>query len=383
MVNIIYRHFQEGDDPQLADLFNRAFQMNGLSVIRTPKNWNWRYFQSPSFEPEMCQIAEEIEQKKIVGAVYVNLIEKISFNGIEYLVGEINDVSCHPDFIKRGIATNLMKMAINYMEKKGCDISILGADYDGHARKKIYLKLGYFDVDRGYTFLQFPNLFKLTKDIIALAILFPVFFTISYIPRFLSRLRIKYNNFFKKFSWEINDNKRHIEFLEAVNEIIPKYYAGFPLYSKRKFEWARMKVPAKRQRPTYIMIKKRTKIIGGAVITHQNIYAFKYGIKFRIGIIHDIFLDKTQFTNKKNLHLGYIYLIDKIIKAATQRNIGILTYMATSKDFDLHKALKGMNFFKLKGQTTMIKPIKKNIKITNFFFKKPLFLPTYVSLGVP
>lgn len=60
-----------------------------------------------------------------------------------------------------------MKLSINYMEKKGCDILILTADYNGHARKKIYLRLGYFDVDRGYTFIQFPNLFKIMKDILA------------------------------------------------------------------------------------------------------------------------------------------------------------------------------------------------------------------------
>ena len=67
MVNIIYRHYQKGDDEQLADLFNRAFQMNGFGFVRTPKNWKWRYFNSPGFEAEMIQIAEDIESNKIVG----------------------------------------------------------------------------------------------------------------------------------------------------------------------------------------------------------------------------------------------------------------------------------------------------------------------------
>ena len=381
MVNIKYRHYQEGDDQQLAELFNRAFQMNGLSVVRTPKTVNWRYVKSPNFEPEMCQIAEDIDCEKIVGAVYTNLIERVPFNGNEYLVGDINDVSCHPDYTRRGIATNLMKLAINYMEKKGCDISMLTADYNGHARKRIYLKLGYFDVDREYRFIQFPNLFKLMKDILASLILFPVFFTISFIPRILNRIRIKLNPFFSDFSFEINNNRKHFEYMKAVNKIMPNYYTGFPIYNKRKFEWARIKVPASRHRPTYVLMKKKERIIGGAVITHQNIYNSKHGIKFRIGLIHDIFLDKTQFNNKRNLHLGYIYLNDKIIKAATRRKVGILIHLVTFKDYDLHRALRNMNYLKFKAESIMMKTLKENIRISKF--KKPLFLPTYISMGVP
>ena len=381
MVKIKYRHYKEGDDQQLAELFNRAFQMNRLSVIRTPEIWNWRYFQSPGFEPELCQIAEDLDNKKIVGAVYVNLIEKVPFNGKEYLVGDINDVSCHPDYTRRGIATNLMKLAINYMEKKGCDISILTADYNGHARKKIYLKLGYFDVDRAYAFIQFPNLFKLVKDILASSLLLPIFFTISYLPRILNRIRIKLNPFFRDFSFEINNNRNHFEYMKAVNKIMPNYYTGFPIYDKRKFEWARIKVPANRHKPTYILIKKDNRIIGGATLTHQNIYNSKRGNKFRIGLIHDIFLDKTQFSNKTKLHLGYIYLNDKIIKAATRRKIGILNHLVTFNDYDLLRALRNMNYLKLRGETVMMKTLKENIRISKF--KKPLFLPSYVSIGVP
>lgn len=381
MVNIKYRHYQEGDDQQLAELFNRAFQMNRLSVIRTPEIWHWRYFQSPGFEPEMCQIAEDLDNKKIVGTVYVNLIEKVPFNGNEYLVGDINDVSCHPDYIKRGIGTNLMKLSINYMEKKGCDISILTADYNGHARKKIYLRLGYFDVDRGYTFIQFPNLLKLMKDILASLIFFPVFFTISYLPRILNRIIIKLNPFFRDFSFEINNNRKHFEYMKAVNKIMPNYYTGFPMYDKRKFEWARIKVPANKHKPTYVLMKKDNKLIGGATLTHQNIYTSKRGGKFRIGLIHDLFLDKTQFNNKRNLHLGYIYLNDKIIKAATRRKIGILTHLVTFNDYNLQGALRNMNYLKLKGETVMMKTLKENVRISKF--KKPLFLPTYVSIGVP
>ncbi len=112
MVNITYRHYEPGDEFGLADLYNSAFQQGGAGAVRTPKSWIWRYSQSPGFKAEMCQIAEDRDCNKIVGAVYANLIEKIPLGGKSYLIGDINDVSCHPDYTRKGIASNLMKKAI-------------------------------------------------------------------------------------------------------------------------------------------------------------------------------------------------------------------------------------------------------------------------------
>ncbi|MFX1409760.1 MAG: GNAT family N-acetyltransferase [Promethearchaeota archaeon] len=381
MVNIIYRHYKSGDEIQLADLFNITFQQNGGGLVRTPKNWAWRYIQSPGFEPEMCQIAEDIEKNKIIGAVYVNLVEKIPLGNNKFLVGEINDVSCHPDYIKKGIATNLMKMAIVYMEKKGCDVSMLSAGYEGIARQKIYKKLDYIDFDRKYIFIQIANLFKLIEDLYGFLIFLLIFFGYSYIPRFINRIRIKLNPFFKNFSYEINNNKNHFKYMYSVNNILSKYYTGFPDYNRKKFIWARVKVPAKAHKPTYILIKRDGKIIGGAVITHQNVYAFKYGLKIRIGLIHELFLDKSKFKNRKEVQLGYIYLIDRILKAATRRFLGVLVYSSSSRDFDLHRGFRAMNFLKLQNEVIMIRIIKKEIKIPKL--KKPIFILPHVAFGVP
>jgi predicted N-acetyltransferase YhbS len=138
MVNIIYRYYQEGDEEQLADLFNRAFQMNKIDIIRTKKSLLWRYLEAPYFEPEMIQIAEDKENKKIIGAVYAHPIEEINLNKKKYLVGDINDVSCHPDYVKLGIAKNLMKKALDYLKSKNCHISMLATKYNSFERERIY-----------------------------------------------------------------------------------------------------------------------------------------------------------------------------------------------------------------------------------------------------
>ncbi|MFW9969675.1 MAG: GNAT family N-acetyltransferase [Candidatus Odinarchaeota archaeon] len=379
MVDIIFRNYQKGDETQLADLFNKAFKRS--VVIRTPTSWHWRYARSPGFEPEMCQIAEDNDKKKIVGAILVNLIEIRPIAQKNYLIGDINDVSTHPHYIKRGIATKLMENSIEYMKKKGCDFSMLSTGLKGFARSRIYQKFGYFDIEKQYYFIHIPNVVQLIRNLYGFAFLFPVIFTLSYLPRFLNRLKIKFNKFFKDFSYEINSNKNHLEYMEAINRIIPKNYEGYPKYDYSKFKWARIIVPSDHNNPNYIIIKKGSQIIGGAVLSYQNIKAPKYKLKLRLGIIHEIFLDHDIFNNDDNVRLGYIYLIDKIIKAATRRYLGALLYASSLKANTLNQAFKGMRFFRIQNDVIMVKELKKNLKFPNL--KKPLYVPTSLTLGVP
>lgn len=381
MVHIIYRKYQKGDDSQLSDLFNRAFQMNGGGFMRTPKGTNWRYAQSPDFEPEMIQIAEDVDEDKIVGAVYANLIEKVRLNNKDYLMGDINDVSCLPEYTKSGIAKRLMKMAIDYMKSKNCDLSILNADFKGFPRKRIYWKLGYKDFDRSVMFFAFSKSRNLIKHIPAFIVLTPILICYSYIPRLLIKFLIRLKKSFQDFKYKILHNRGHYKYMEAANKILSKYYNGYLLYSKRKVDWARINVPSKRYNPTYILIYKKKEVVGGACITAQNIYASKYGIKARLGIIHEIFLQKDLFQSKKQLNLGYRYLINKILKAARQRNIGAVIYNCSNRDRDLNSILKRSLFLSFKAGTVMLKKFSPHIgNLKNEF---PLYIPTYVSLGFP
>ena len=378
---IIYRNYRKGDEEQLADLFNLSFQMNGGSFIKTRKVVEWRYVNPPDFEPEMIQIAEDNEADKIVGAVYANLIEDINIEGKMYKMGDINDVSCHPDYTKRGIATTLMDNAIKYMKEKGCDFSMLTAAYNGHARKKIYLKKGYYDYVRENTFIYFPNVVKLIKDVPILALLFPALLMNSYFPRLVNRIKFKRRSFFRNISYEYVYNQDHFEFMNAINRIAPKYYSAYPVYNKVKFTWARIKVPSKRYQPLYIILRMNDEIIGGTALTYQNLYAFKFGVKIRVCIIHDLFFDETKFKSEQNINLGYKFLIDRIIKAATQRFIGVIIYSTPKNALKLNKALKESNFLSLTGGTIMVNSFKENVPFP--YLSNPIFLPTYISLSFP
>jgi len=376
MVRIIYRHYMPGDDKQLADLFNTCF-----NLIRTPKSWNWRFVQSPNFDPEMVQIAEDVDNKKIVGAVYVNLVEEISINGKKYLNGDINDVSCLPAYGRRGIAKNLMDMAIEYMKKRNCDTSMLSADYKGFPRKKIYLNYGYVDIEMEHFFLNFGNIFQIIWDIPATAFLFPVFFMFSYIPRFINRIRVKRNPFFKNIKCEIAHDDRHFEYMETVKKIFPKYYDGIQIYNKDKVSWSRLNVPSESEKPTYVLLSQNNEIIGGASLTSVSMNIKKGGLKIRMGLIHEIVLDKSLFDTKRNLYFGYTTILDSVLKAATQRNMGVLIFPSSDKDHDLHEAFRGMGFLGGKGGVLMMKPIKENIKLPEP--KKPIQAPSHSIIGFP
>jgi len=274
-----------------------------------------------------------------------------------------------------------MHKAIDYMKRKNCDLSILTADFKGFPREKIYLKLGYRDIDRGYISFGFSKPRKLIKDLPVFIALSPIFLCYSYLPRLINLLLLKFNSSLRDYSYKIFHNNNHYRYREAANKILSKYYNGYPLYSEKRVDWARVNVPAKRHSPTYVLINEKDEIIGGASITHKNIYAFKYGIKIRVGILHEIFLEKDRFRTKKELNAGYKYLIDKIIIAARDRNIGGIFYNGSIEDKDLNRSLRQFCFLNFKSGAIMIKKLKKILKpLKN---NQPLFVPTYVSLGFP
>jgi len=381
MVQIIYRHYQKTDDFQLTNLFNRAFQMNGGGFVRTSKGLNWRYIQSPNFEPEMIQIAEDVHNEIIVGAVYVNLIEKVRFNKRLYLVADINDVASLPEYTQMGIATNLMQKALDYMAKKDCDLSILNADLKGIAREMIYLKCGYQDFDQRLISFGISKARYLVKNFPLFIAFIPIFLCYSYIPRFLVKIQLKFKSTVRSLSYKIFHNTRHDRYRAAANKIIPKYFNGVPLYPREKMLWSRIHVPTKRYYPSYVLIYKDNEVIGGACITYKNVYAFKYGIKIRVGIIHEVFIAKKEFPTKKDLKNAYKFLIDKIMQAARERNIGGIFYNGSVDETDLIRAFRYSCFLSFKSGIIMIKRLKKSLKpLKN---SHPIFIPTYISLGFP
>lgn len=107
----------------------------------------------------------------------------------------------------------------------------------------------------------------------------------------------------------------------------------------------------------------------------------KVGLKLRTGLIHEVFLNKSKFDTKRNLYFGFTTILDKLLKAATRRSMGLLMFPSSAKDNDLHEAFKGMGFLGGKGPVLMMKPIKENLEIPES--KKPIQAPTHSTIGYP
>lgn len=113
----------EGYDPEIwRKIVNRRFSIPGKVFFSILKLLNK--------EPIKFLIADA--DGKPVGTAMVEKHGKI---------GYIETVMVHPDFRQKGIATDLMKTAINYLKKRKLNKAILHVLSDNHPAKNLYQKL--------------------------------------------------------------------------------------------------------------------------------------------------------------------------------------------------------------------------------------------------
>ena len=84
-----------------------------------------------------------LDDEKIVSTVRV-FIRKMHFQGEQITVGGIGEVSTRPEYRKRGLATQLLKDSIQFMEDREIAISML------HGSQRIYSAEGWESVPRYY-----------------------------------------------------------------------------------------------------------------------------------------------------------------------------------------------------------------------------------------
>ena len=139
-MELIFRRYREGDEFGITELLKTCF--------RTFNSWNitandWLGFEESDygFKRENALVAEY--SGRIVGHVHV-VYRRIRIGRSFLDIGGIANVSTHPDFRGRGIATKLMSMALDLCREKGWALSSLLTGYasTGH---RVYRSLGYAD----------------------------------------------------------------------------------------------------------------------------------------------------------------------------------------------------------------------------------------------
>ncbi|OYT54818.1 MAG: hypothetical protein B6U76_07085 [Desulfurococcales archaeon ex4484_217_2] len=140
-MSINFRLYKDGDEEQIVEVINSAFT--------TFREWgldrdSWLEYDADdyAFDKNMALVAEA--DGRIVGHIMIVLREfKL---GVETYIkfGGIANVSTHPDYRGRGIATKLMTKAVEVCREKSLPLSSLLTGFHGVAHG-IYRKIGYTD----------------------------------------------------------------------------------------------------------------------------------------------------------------------------------------------------------------------------------------------
>lgn len=152
-VEIEVRTYKKGDEVRLAEIYSECF---GPATPREVKKWHRR----AKVLPEHVFIGEV--EGKLVSSVTLEFKKLHLGEDVYVKTGGIAGVCTDSDCRRRGVATNLMKQALNYTKQSGISTSALFTDLDIPAHR-IYSRFGFIDVATFQSFikyLDYPFVFK-------------------------------------------------------------------------------------------------------------------------------------------------------------------------------------------------------------------------------
>jgi ribosomal-protein-alanine N-acetyltransferase len=140
------RDFRKSDLDDLLNLlpkcFSKEFEVTGFDPVHLKDAVGSMFGMKRRFFLAMLRLVGKEPVKflvteaknRVVGTTMVNCGKK---------VGYISWVMVHPDYRRKGIATALMKSAIEYIRKKGMDRAVLNVVSTNTPATDMYLKLGF------------------------------------------------------------------------------------------------------------------------------------------------------------------------------------------------------------------------------------------------
>ena len=139
------RHFSKGDEIALAKIFSECFEPVTPSRIR-------QWHRSSRVRPEDLFIGELDE--KPVSHVEVVFKQLHHGEGVYLRTAGIGGVCTDSDYRKKGIVTNLMKLALDHAQQSGASNASLYTELDIPAHR-IYQRLGFVDIMTWRTYIKY------------------------------------------------------------------------------------------------------------------------------------------------------------------------------------------------------------------------------------
>ncbi|KPV62138.1 MAG: hypothetical protein AOA65_2030 [Candidatus Bathyarchaeota archaeon BA1] len=151
-VQYTVRNYSKGDEVAIAKIFSECF---GPTTPRRIIQW----YRSHGAHPE--DIFVGVIDGKLVSSVEVVFKQLHHGEGVYLKTAGISGVCTDSDYRKRGIVSNLMKLALDYAQQKGVSNASLftGLDIPAH---RIYQRLGFVDITTGRTYIKYidyPSIF--------------------------------------------------------------------------------------------------------------------------------------------------------------------------------------------------------------------------------
>lgn len=110
-----------------------------------PGNISNQFFATPTF----AVVAKEDEA--LIGLLFV-FVREIIFESEKYCLGGVGGVVVEKNSRGKGVATSILKLAINEMTKRKVDVSMLCTDLDRLG--KLYEGVGFVRLGRNYNFID-------------------------------------------------------------------------------------------------------------------------------------------------------------------------------------------------------------------------------------
>lgn len=125
--------------------------------VFSEENWD-EHVDSPGeirnkfFLPFDYAILGKVEENQIVGLLGLHIKRDLKFKNISFSAGSIGGVVTHKQFRHKGVATKILKKAIQVFKNEKVDIAMLCTEIDKLG--PLYQKVGFVPLGRPYYFTQ-------------------------------------------------------------------------------------------------------------------------------------------------------------------------------------------------------------------------------------
>jgi len=150
-VDVLIRDFRKSDIDQVLDLlpmcFAREFEVTGFDSDHARDMANRAFGKTGRLFLGLARLFGKEPLKFFVAEVHGKVVGTtiVNSNGS---MGYISTVMVHPDNRRKGIATELLKTAIAYLNRKGMHRGVLHVDTTNTPAMSVYVKLGFREFER-------------------------------------------------------------------------------------------------------------------------------------------------------------------------------------------------------------------------------------------